>query len=100
MDTAAGGTEIQKIKDQMASLQLVQATLKGRKDAYAIKAMDIASAELKALKIQLTASKPLPDQLNVVRKLAETKQRLADQALCKLQEAQAKLTKANQELAE
>eukprot|EP00973_Karenia_brevis_P070391 9785757-Karenia_brevis.AAC.1 len=63
----------------MASLQLVQSSLKGRTDAYALKALDIAAAELKALRMQMTASKPLPDQINVVRKLVDVKQRQVDQ---------------------
>eukprot|EP00973_Karenia_brevis_P025938 3579491-Karenia_brevis.AAC.1 len=60
--------------------------------------MEIATAELRSLKMQITASKPLPDQLHVVRRLVETKQQQVDRALAKYQDAQTQLERAQVEL--
>ena len=77
LDQADADTEdaevsrVSALKEQMASLDAVVASLKGRTDEFAAQMTFNAKAQLRELRVQITMTKPLQVQLQTLEELVE-----------------------------
>ena len=88
VDIATPKVDCAAVRCQMQSLNAIIAAMKGRQDAIAIAASANAEKELKALRIQLTLSKSLEEQLGTVSALTERRLEARDAAAAALIAAQ------------
>jgi hypothetical protein len=92
--------QAQAARDEIATLQIVLSSVKGRTDAAARKLAAHISQEIKEKAITITKSKPLVEQLKVLQSLVDRRETSHQAACVQLQQAQKEAQQCAEELQE